>query len=360
MPPARTGVADYSAGLVAALRKCARVDVVGRPRPGYDNAIYQVGNNPLHLAAYRAALAQPGIAVLHDAVLHHLLLGTLEEQGYVEEFVYNYGEWMRDVAGEMWRSRSRSAADERYFSYPLLRRVVESSRAVVVHNPAARRMVEEAVPGARVVQVPHYFVPPRLSGDGLRTRDRSGITSDEIVVAVFGYLRESKRIGSVLKAMPALRRARLLLVGEFVSPEFERALEPELGASNVVRLGYVPEADFWRLAEITDICVNLRWPGAGETSGIAIRMMGIGKPVLVTAGEETSSFPELAVVRIDAGEAEVEMLAHYLRALGDNREMRQEIGGRAAGYIAEHHTLEKAAKMYLDLARETGELCRSS
>ncbi|HYM11405.1 MAG TPA: hypothetical protein VEU62_11770, partial [Bryobacterales bacterium] len=323
LPPARTGVADYAAGLLRALRESAQVDVVDTLRPGCDNAIYQLGNNPLHLAAYRAALAAPGIAVLHDAVLHHLLLGSLDEPAYIAEFVHNYGEWSRDLAADLWRSRSRSAADARYFQYPMLRRVVERSRAVVVHNPGAARMAQEAAAGARVVEIPHYFVAPPLAGDGLRTRDRLGIASSDVVVSVFGYLRDSKRIASVLQALPAARRARLLLVGEFVSSELERSLAPRLEAAGAIRTGHVPEADFWRLAEITDICVNLRSPGAGETSGIAIKMMGIGKPVLVTAGEETARFPELAVVRIDPGEAEVEMLAHYLHALAASEEMRR-------------------------------------
>lgn len=353
MPPARTGVADYSAGLVVALRRHAEVDVVAEVPSGCDNAIYQVGNNPLHLAAYRAALARPGITVLHDAVLDHLLLGTLSEQEYVEEFVYNYGEWMRDLARELWQSRSRSAADARYFQYPLLRRVVERSRAVVVHNPGARRMVEAAVPSARVVEIPHYFVLRPLPGEGRRTRDRLGIASDEVVVATFGYLRYSKRIGSTLSALEAVPRARFLLAGEFVSAEMERSIEPLLKARRVIRLGYVPEDEFWRLAEITDICVNLRDPSAGETSGIGIKMMGIGKPVLVTASEETESFPDLSVIRIDPGEAEVEMLACYLRALAESEEMRQEIGRRAARHIAGRHRLEKAAEMYLDLAAST-------
>lgn len=355
MPPARTGVADYSAGLVGEMRRHASVDVLEAPRPGYDNWIFQLGNNPLHLAAYRAALAQPGIAVLHDAVLHHLLLGTLDEQSYLDEFAYNYGEWMRDLARELWRSRSRSAADPRYFSYPLLRRVVERSRAVVVHNPAAARMVREAVPDARVAEIPHYFVPPRLPGERGRTRDNLGLVPGETLVAVFGYLRDSKRVGSVLKAMPAVPWVKLMLVGEFVSCELERSLEPLLAAQKVIRFGHVPEAEFWRLAEATDICVNLRYPGAGETSGIAIKLMGIGKPVLVTNSEETSALPELSVIRIDAGEAEVEMLAHYLRALAESEELCCEIGRRAASHIADRHTLQGAVHLYLELARATAD-----
>jgi glycosyltransferase involved in cell wall biosynthesis len=350
MPPAPSGVADYSAALVAELRRHVQVEL--RPRTGCDNSIYQLGNNPLHAEAYRAALERPGLAVLHDAVLHHLLLGILDEDAYVEEFVHNYGEWMRDLGRELWRDRSRSASDARYFEYPMLRRVVERSRAVVVHNPGARRMVE-AVASARVVEIPHFFAPPRLPGAQRDTRDRLGIASDEVVVSTFGYLRESKRIGSTLKALNGLRRTRYLLVGEFVSPELERSLQPLLDPAVVIRRGHVPEEEFWRLAEITDICVNLRSPSAGETSGIAIKMMGIGKPVLVTDSEETAGFPELSVIRIDPGEPEVEMLAHYLRALAANEDMRREIALRAARHIAEHHALEQAARLYLDLAAAT-------
>ena len=45
------------------------------------------------------------------------------------------------------------------------------------------------------------------------------------------------------------------------------------------------------------------------------------------------------------------MLAHYLRALADNPDMRREIGCRAARHIAEHHTLERAVEMYLEAVR---------
>jgi len=353
MPPQRSGAADYAAGLLGALRRAAEVQLVERARPGYDNAIYQVGNNALHLAAYRAALERPGVTVLHDATLHHLLLGTLSESDYLEEFTYNYGEWMRDAGRALWQSRSRSASDPRYFQYSMLRRVVERSRAVVVHNPGARRRVEAAVPGARVAEIPHYFVPPRLPGQWRQTRDRLGIATDEVVVGTFGYLRDSKRLPPTWRAVGALRRARFLLVGEFVSRDLQRTLQPLLADRRVVRCGHVPEEEFWRLAEITDICVNLRHPSAGETSGIGIKMMGIGKPVVWTAGEETASFPDTSVIRVDPGEAEEELLACCLRALGESEEMRREIGRRAAEHIAAHHTLEGAAEKYLQVARET-------
>ena len=39
------------------------------------------------------------------------------------------------LAENLWSERARSAADRRYFEYPMLRRIVERSRAVIVHNP---------------------------------------------------------------------------------------------------------------------------------------------------------------------------------------------------------------------------------
>ena len=113
LPPARTGVSDYSAALLAELRRRGRVEV----GPAHcDVALYHLGNNALHAGIYRRALEKPGVVVLHDAVLHHFLLGQLEEAAYVEEFVYNYGEWQRGMAHELWRVRASSASDPRYFA----------------------------------------------------------------------------------------------------------------------------------------------------------------------------------------------------------------------------------------------------
>src|SRR5580704_16908515 len=92
LPPARTGVADYSAALLKALRKHVTVEVGAAD---CDVALYHIGNNRLHREIYQRAIEHPGVAVLHDAVLNHLFLGTFDAGAYVDEFVYNYGEWDR-------------------------------------------------------------------------------------------------------------------------------------------------------------------------------------------------------------------------------------------------------------------------
>src|SRR5205823_6851379 len=115
---------------------------------------------------------------------------------------------------------------------------------------------------------------------------------------LFGYLRESKRVMAALRAFQKVRAARpntaFLLAGDFVSPDLARAIAPFLGQPGVVRAGHLPDRQFWLAASAADACVNLRYPSAGETSGIGIRLMGMGKPVIVSNGEEYARFPKTA------------------------------------------------------------------
>jgi len=321
LPPARTGVADYSAALLRALQK------LGDVRPdatAADVHLYHIGNNQLHRAIYQCALASPGVAVLHDAVLQHLFLGALSENEYADEFAYNYGEWHRDRGRQLWLARATSASDERYFRYPMLRRIAECSRAVVVHNPGA-------------ADIPVYAY----------------------LFGVFGFLRESKRLLAVLDAFLRLREAipdstkiALLIAGDFVSTDLARACNPWLASPGVYRVPYLDEREFWAAASAVDACVNLRAPAAGETSGIAIRLMGTGKPVLLTEAPENSDFPKGSYFPVPAGVAESAALFDYMGILIQDRSLGRDIGRMAAEHIGREHSLERISQIYWDL------LCR--
>ena len=355
LPPERTGVADYSGALLAELRRYGRVEVAPHHS---DVALYHLGNNGLHAAIYRRAIDQPGVVVLHDAVLHHFALGAFSESQYVQEFVYNYGEWTRSLAGELWRMRGASGSDARYFDYPLLKRIAERSRAVVVHNPAAHDAVKRHAPEAHVVEIPHLFrEPPAVSlAETIRYRQRLGLSPDTFLFGVLGYLRESKRVAAVLEVFRRVHRevprARLLVAGQFVSSDLERAVRPLLNEPGILRLPFLPESGFWQAAHALDACINLRWPPTGETSGIAIRLMGIAKPVFVTDGLESSRFPEDACLRVAAGLAERESLHLLMILLTSFSGVAGAIGDRGAGHIRAHHRVEEAAKRYWGLLCE--------
>ena len=349
LPPERTGVADYSAALLRCLNQLGEVEVGARHA---DVFLYHLGNNQLHREIYARALERPGVVVLHDAVLHHFLLGGLSEPKYVEEFVYNYGSWSADLARDLWGRRSRSAADPQYFRYPMLKRIAERARAVIVHNPRAAAMVAAHAPQAVIHEIPHLFEPPAgepAAFDVIRLRQQMDVTSHSFLFAVFGHLRESKRVASVIRAFERARQAaemRLLIAGDFSSSDLARSLQPLLNREAILRIGYTAEHDFWRYASAADACINLRYPAAGETSGIAIRMMGIGKPVVLSDGQETSRFPDTACLRVESGVAEEAELEEYMVWLARFRHDAEAIGQRAAAHIREHHGVEKVASLY--------------
>lgn len=353
LPPARTGVADYAATLLAELRKFGGVEVAP---PRSDIALYQLGNNSLHASIYRRAIEQPGVVLLHDALLQHFFLGQSDETSYVEEFVYNYGEWNRPLGHDLWRGRAGSGSDRRYFEYPMLRRIGERSRAVIVHNPAAAAVVRQHAPGARIVEIPHLFAPPPVVVGGvesIRLRNGWGVDPGAFLFAVFGYLRETKRLVTVLQAFERVHRAHprtaLLIAGDFVSTDLERAVRPMFAGEAIFRRPHLTEEEFWLAAGAVDACINLRYPAAGETSGIAIRLMGAAKPVLLTDSIEVSRFPEDACIRVAAGAAEDDSLRCHMELLAAMPDVAQAIGERAAEYVREHHAVQRVARVFWDI-----------
>ena len=348
LPPAPTGVADYSAALLTALQKLGRVEANAAKA---DTHLYHVGNNHLHRDIYTRALREPGVTVLHDAVLHHFFLGSSAEQQYVDEFVYNYGSWYTDLARSLWKTRARSATDPRYFEYPMLKRIAERSRAVIVHNPAAAKIVKAHAPEATVLEIPHLFVPPDLPPlyEVERLRAKLGLKPSTFLFGVFGHLRESKRLLPILRAFETVQRstgAMLLITGDFASTDLARALKPLLQGPGIIRIGYLPDTAFWLHASAIDACINLRYPAAGETSGIAMRFMGIGKPLILSDGLEVSRIPDAACVRVDTGPTEEPMLAAAMQWLATSPSDAREIGARASRQIAEQHAIDAVAAAY--------------
>jgi glycosyltransferase involved in cell wall biosynthesis len=343
-------VADYSHSLLEGLRQLVEVQV---GRSG-DVNLYHLGNNQLHREIYFRALKEPGVVVLHDAVLQHFFLGLLSREEYVEEFVFNYGEWNRGVGERLWRERARSGADAEYFRYPMLRRIVDRSRAVIVHNSGAAEMVRAHNADTPIVEIPLLFdgaevVPPEASA---HRREEWGITPGTFLFAIFGHMRESKRVLPVIRVFERVHQAdpntALLIAGECGSRAFESALQSHLPSPGVIREGYAEERRFWENASAVDACLNLRYPAAGETSFITVRLMGLGKPVLVSEGKETARFPESTCVRVDTGPAEEDMLLDYMLWLSRCPQDARAIGSRARQYVLETHAVDLVARRYVE------------
>jgi glycosyltransferase involved in cell wall biosynthesis len=352
-PGSHSGVADYAETLRIALERLGRVEANSPNSTLADVHLYHLGNNRLHRDIYARALAAPGVVVLHDAVLHHFLLGALSREQYIAEWVYNHGEWRRDLGEELWRERARASVDPRYFQFPMLRRIVERSVSVIVHNPGAAGIVR--VQGAKQVTIiPHFCEvgEPSEAADIARFRQRIGIGQGTRLFGMFGYLREPKRVLPCIRAFRRLHAVRpetaLLLAGEVASADLERLLRSE-DHTGIYRLGHLNDRDFRIAGAAVDCCLNLRYPGVGETSGVAVRLMGLAKPVIVTDNAENADFPAATVLRVASGVAEAEELFDHMLLVTEFPTIAREIGSEAGLHIRSRHALETVARRYWEV-----------
>src|SRR3989304_6307312 len=107
LTPIKSGISDYSEKeLLPFLKKYCNIEIIidkgykplnkfikenfkvisyEKFQDKYDLLLYHIGNNSFHIYAYELALQKPGVVVLHDAFIHHLVrrmtLGRRESSG---------------------------------------------------------------------------------------------------------------------------------------------------------------------------------------------------------------------------------------------------------------------------------------
>ena len=342
LPPETSGIADYSALLVPALRERIDVEVArrGRTKPprGTDVSLYHVGNSPeAHGWIVDALERRPGVVVLHELVLHHLVagitIGRKDGRGYLDALERDSGLPGRLLAHGVLEGRVPPLWEVRPEDFPLAGGVLDRATALIVHSryvaEGARRLGYEGP----LHVIPHPAWPaPQPEPAGIE---------GEPLIGCFGHLKASKRIPQLLQAFRLLpESARLLLVGP-VSPRYDldAALE-RWGSERVHREEYVPEERLWSLMAACDVVVSLRAPTMGETSGSALRALSLGKPLVVS---DVGWFSELGdAARIVPDEHEVEALAAALASPPPPAHAgpEHEVGRVAAAYV---DALERAA-----------------
>jgi len=342
LPPARSGIADYSAALIDSLKPLVDLEVFSGPDRAFDPsrfdiALYQVGNNGYHDFVYETALRHPGVVVMHESNLHHLIADLTIKRGdwdgYVRECEYNGGPPARAFAE---RVRKLEIGPD-YEGLPLTRRILESARGVVVHSRFLRDEIGAAGFQGLIGMVPHGAWIPE--GDRNGYRHKLGLDETTPLVGIFGFLKPYKRIAESLRAFRRLVRlapqARMILVGE-QHPEFP--IEPmirNMGLSAEVRvLGFTPIEEFVGYLSACDIVLNLRYPTVGESSGTLLRSLGLGKAVMVSDIGSFQEFPEEICLKVPVGAGEEDLILEYLNLLVSRPEIARELGVRAREYVS--------------------------
>src|SRR6185437_264143 len=200
LPPARSGIADYSEALIQSLRPRVDLEIFAGDRafdPSCcDIAVYHAGNNGFHGFVYETALKNPGVVVMHESNLHHLIADITIKRGnwdgYVEECEYEGGAEARAFAERV----RRLEVGPDYEGLPMTRRLLESARGVIVHSRFLEKEIRAAGYNGPLAIIPHGAWIPQA--DRLGYRHKLGLDEVTPLVGVFGFLKPYKRIAESL------------------------------------------------------------------------------------------------------------------------------------------------------------------
>ena len=356
LPPARSGIADYSAALLDELKKLVDVEVFAskplsfNPK-NFDVTLYQVGNNVYHDFCYETAMDHPGVVVVHEANLHHLIaditikrgdwdayMRAVEQEGSAEDLAYADRVRRLEVGPD-------------YEGVPMLRQLLSRSKAAIVHSGCVESELRGAGFSGAVARIPHgAWIPDASRSD---FRERLGLDETTPLIGIFGFLKPYKRIAESLRAFRRLVRvqpsAKMILVGD---PHPELQLESlirslDLGL-HVRVLGFRPIEEFVGYLAACDIVLNLRYPTVGENSGTLMRALGLGKAVVVSEVGSFSELPESICLKAPVDASEEDHLFEYLNLLVSRPEVRKALGARAREWVETECTWPQVARRYAD------------
>ena len=364
LPPAPSVVADHTAELLPALAEHhdvvavvedpGAVDqavvpgiavVAARSAPETDLDIYQIGNSAPHVFAYRGALMRPGVAVLHEWVLHDLVWREAAERNDVSAYLRE----MRRLHGEAGTFVGRQVCLGRGGTtlpalFAVNDRLLENSLGIVTLTREAGECLQRRRPGTPHLHLPQHFalagpLPPTRA----EARRALGLSDDSPVVTTIGSLTTeqaevvARAVGRLRAEFPSLQ---LVMEGE-VDPSPPHA--PETGEAPVTTGPLKDETLVCHLVA-ADVLLSLGFPSRGDMPAVLVRALALGRPVLVTAGTPAAEeMPEGAVVPIDPGPREEEELVAFLRRLLGSRQLRDDIGDLAREHALACHGLGLAA-----------------
>ncbi|MFQ5351258.1 MAG: glycosyltransferase family 4 protein, partial [Thermoanaerobaculia bacterium] len=307
----------------------------------------------------------PGVVTLHDMVLHHLLVEATIARGR-DEHLDEYREWLtRDhgwVGAEAGAARYWTELGEAaMFSLAGHRTLLRRQRGVLVHNRwAADRIAEQS--GDLTIRVVPMGVPlpPRPDPAVRRAfREKLGIGPEAPLLGSFGFQTPIKRSRVAVRALacPELAETHLVVAGE-VLPILDLESEASgLGVADRLHVtGFLDPDEFQAAIAACDLCLNLRYPTAGETSASLLRVLAQGRPAVVSDYAQFRELPEDVAVKVPLGEAEEQVLAAAVGELLGSPERLAAMSIAARDHVRQRHDPVDAAAAIVEHCRELAEL----
>jgi glycosyltransferase involved in cell wall biosynthesis len=377
LPPARTGVADVSFRLLAALTRHCDVDafadqedaqtpagVTFAPiqrfetaqlaRGGYDRIVVCMGNSEHHAEALALLRRQRAVVLSHDVRLTGLYAWTaghrpdLEPRGF-QGALHEIYDWRLPPS-----LGARGWLDvEEYDRHGILmaREVISLADRYLVHSRYAADLAHlDAANGdhTKIGTFPFGISAPEEF-------DAYPRGNEHPLVATLGIVGPAKQPDRLLAAFAVLgrreTRAELVFAGPIEDAEAERlkGVAGGLGVSDRVRFtGELAEEELYGWMTRASVAVQLRAASNGETSATVTHCLAARVPVIVTAIGSAKELPDDCAMKIERDVAPAELADVIEGLLGDHarRASMREAGLR---YAREHSFERVAEELYLEV-----------
>lgn len=378
--PVKTGISDYTEEMLLALSEYFDIDIYidtgYQPEnleitsrfkvilfdpnsfdPScYDEIVYHMGNfYEGHKFIYDSLKRFPGIVVLHDYVMQGFYAERFDANGDYDEYrnllSMHYGQKGEEIAQDVFERKPFPIWEsDEAFQFPINEEIIEHAKAMIVHSDFVGKRVQ-AKTDKPVVTIPHH-------GHELKPfntqeiRAQLGVEPEEILICSAGFINKNKRFDRILPALQELKdiKFKFVIAGKDRGNLLENYLTTEM--PHILVKGHLPIEELEGLISASDICINLRYPTMGESSGILLRMMGYGKPTLVTNYGSYAEFPDYCVLKIDPDLDEKELIKRFLSALIEDSDFRQAVGGEAKEFVQEECSIGKCAAEYAHFIKE--------
>jgi glycosyltransferase involved in cell wall biosynthesis len=379
LPPQRSGIADYSAELVAALAHYYDIELVVEKElefpPAltdnfpirlvgwfeqnahlFDRVLYHFGNSDVHQFMFDLLERHPGMIVLHDFFLSNVI-DNMENNANVPLAFHKALFHSHGYTGLV--DQARLGRNPAIWKYPANKLLLDAATGVIVHSQYAAQLADHWYgPGtsARWKTVP---LLRSVSGDALPGREQAraelGIADDVFLICSFGMVGSAKLNDRLLAAFveqaAGAGRCQLVFVGEDDPSAFGIALRDQIvtaGATNVVSItGFVSAERYRCYLQAADLAVQLRGLSRGETSASVLDCLLYGVATIINANGSNAELPDTVVEKLPDEFSQAELGA-AIKHLREQAGKRLELAERGRQYVREHHAPDAVSKLYVE------------
>lgn len=380
LPPQPSGISDYSAELLPSLSKYFDIDLFVEPgleieqnkelrtfnvypwtellkrRADYATVVYQFGNSSFHSHMFELEKNFPGVVVLHDFFLSHLIRHIHRtDVDFSQELDKSHG--IRSLV-----DFQRRGSDV-IWDWPINWQVLRQAKEVIVHSRYQEQLLDKYYP---IGWQPSLNIIPQLRAVEpevtlkMRTDARAqlNIPMESYLICSFGQMGEIKLNHEAVKAFQLAqqtfkRDCQLVFVGDCLHEEtYQTQLSDilrENGLSNNVHVtGFVNQEEYRRYLIAADAAVQLRQRSRGETSRAVLDCMAYGLPVIINAHSTLNDYSDEDVIKIE-DPINLQELAQVMVRLEADEAYGADKAAHARNRIKTSHNPESIAVAYTEV-----------